>query len=193
MALQYLTSQFAGKAEFRPTGIVFIDDCRHAGRIQGKMIRPTTPEDTPALLDLAVVAGLFERDQLDFLRGMLADYFADEPNDNRLWITDDAHGPVGVAYVEAERLTEGTWNLQMIAIQPDCQRQGRGAKLVRHVEQFLAARGARVLIVETSGLPNFESTREFYGKCGFNEEARIREFYKAGDDKIIFRKALPVR
>jgi ribosomal protein S18 acetylase RimI-like enzyme len=154
------------------------------------MIRPTTPGDTPALLDLAVAAGLFQRDQLDFLRDLLADYFAGDAGGSSFWITDDEHGPVGVAYVEAERLTDGTWNLQMIAIRPDRQGQGRGANLLRHVEQSLAARGARVLIAETSGLPDFESTRAFYRKCGFDEEARIREFYKAGDDKIVFRKAL---
>jgi hypothetical protein len=37
---------------------------------------------------------------------------------------------------------------------------------------------------------SFEYVRSFYRKSGYGEEARIREFYKAGDDKIIFRKAL---
>jgi ribosomal protein S18 acetylase RimI-like enzyme len=59
-----------------------------------------------------------------------------------------------------------------------------------HVEQMLAKRGERVLLVETSGLEAFEYVRAFYRNNGYEEEARIREFYKAGDDKIIFRKAL---
>lgn len=75
-------------------------------------------------------------------------------------------------------------------MQPDCQGQGRGAALIRYVEQTLTARGARLLLVETSGLPSFELTRAFYCKCGYDEEARIRDFYEAGDDKIVFRKAL---
>jgi ribosomal protein S18 acetylase RimI-like enzyme len=54
----------------------------------------------------------------------------------------------------------------------------------------LTVRGARVLLVETSGLPSFERTRAFYRKCGYDEEARIRDFYKAGDDKIVYRKML---
>ena len=45
-------------------------------------------------------------------------------------------------------------------------------------------------LVETSGLPEFERARAFYRKCGYEEEARIREFYNAGEDKIVFRKAL---
>lgn len=41
-----------------------------------------------------------------------------------------------------------------------------------------------------SGLDSFELTRSFYRKNGYDEEARIRDFYRAGDDKIVFRKAL---
>lgn len=87
-------------------------------------------------------------------------------------------------------MTEGTWNLYLRAVHPDRQGQGHGTLLLRHVEQELRARGERVLLVETSGLPNFERTRAFYRKCGFEPEACIRDFYKAGEDKIIFRKAL---
>jgi hypothetical protein len=55
---------------------------------------------------------------------------------------------------------------------------------------MLVARGARLLIIETSGLASFERTRAFYRALGYDEEARIREFFKAGDDKVVFRKAL---
>ncbi len=33
-------------------------------------------------------------------------------------------------------------------------------------------------------------TRDFYFKCDYEKEAQIREFYQAGEDKIIFRKSL---
>ena len=153
------------------------------------MIRSTTPDDTIALIALADATGLFQPNQLESLGEMLSDYFGGNSADH-LWITDDDNGAVGVAYCEMERMTDGTWNLQLIAIRPDCQRQGRGATLLRYVEQTLTVRGGRVLLVETSGLPDFERTRAFYRKCGYDEEARIRDFYKAGDDKIVYRKAL---
>ena len=50
-----------------------------------------------------------------------------------------------------------------------------------------------MLLIETSGLATFERTRAFYHALGYDEEARIREFYKAGDDKVVFRKALKQR
>ena len=44
--------------------------------------------------------------------------------------------------------------------------------MTRHIEEVLAERGERLLLVETSGLPAFEGTRAFYLKCGFTEVGR---------------------
>jgi ribosomal protein S18 acetylase RimI-like enzyme len=158
--------------------------------LESAMIRPTTPADTPAILALAVSSGLFPPDATDEVAAVLAGCLAGENGPDHVWLTDDDGGPVGVAYYAPERLTEGTWNLYVLAVTPARQRQGRGAALVRHVERELAARGARLLLIETSGLGSFERTRGFYRALGYGEEARIRDFYKAGDDKVVFRKAL---
>ncbi|MEB3357476.1 MAG: GNAT family N-acetyltransferase [Synechococcales bacterium] len=156
------------------------------------MIRPTIPEDTTALIALAEATGLFPPSALELLRQILTDALAGSGDSECFWITDDDNGPVGVAYCEPERMTDRTWNLQLIAIHPDRQGQGRGGKLLRYVEQALIARGGRMLLVETSGLPDFERTRAFYAKCGYEEEARIRDFYAVNDDKVVFRKVLTV-
>jgi len=148
------------------------------------------PDDKTPLIALAEVTGLFEPNQTEELAQMLDEYFQGDRDRPDFWSVDDKNGPVGVAYVAPERMTEGTWNLYLIAVHPDFQRQGRGRALLRHVEQTLVERGARMLLVETSGLKSFESVRAFYRKSGYDEEARIREFYTAGEDKIVFRKVL---
>jgi ribosomal protein S18 acetylase RimI-like enzyme len=154
------------------------------------VIRPTTPADTAAILELAVAAGLAPPGGVEPIAEVLADSLAGKLGPDHVWLTDDDGGPVGVAYLAIEKLTDGTWNLYMIAVRPDLQGQGRGAALVRHAEEVAARRGGRILIVDTSSLPEFDETRAFYRKCGYEEEARIRDFWKAGDDKIVFRKAL---
>lgn len=159
-------------------------------KLELTMIRSTTPDDTTALIALADATGLFPPSALELLRQMLTDSLAGNSDIEPFWITDDDNGPVGVAYCEPERMTDRTWNLQLIAIHPDRQGQGRGTKLLRYVEQALMARRGRVLLVETSGMPEFDRTRAFYAKCGFEEEARIRDFYATGDDKVVFRKVL---
>ncbi|MEA5533828.1 GNAT family N-acetyltransferase [Crocosphaera sp. XPORK-15E] len=155
------------------------------------MIRPATADDKKALMAIAEAVGLFSPQEFEELDSMLTAYFEDHLNSDQCWLTyDDGAGPVGVAYYAPEPFTYGTWNLYFIAVHPNRQGEGLGAKLLRDVEQRLAERGERVLLVETSGLPNFEGIRAFYRKHEYEEEARIREFYKAGEDKIIFRKAL---
>jgi GNAT superfamily N-acetyltransferase len=154
------------------------------------VIRPAITADIEALKLVIDATDMFPSEMLD---DMIAPYFAN-PAGGEFWLTDDDDekrgGPVGIAYCAPERMTEGTWNLLLIAQHPTHQGQGRGTAILRYVEQMLASRGDRVLLVETSGLPAFERTRAFYLKNGYDKEARIRDFYKAGEDKIVFRKAL---
>jgi ribosomal protein S18 acetylase RimI-like enzyme len=154
------------------------------------MIRLATPDDTKTLIAVAEASGLFEPQQTDELAQMLVQHFDAATNSPDLWFTDDDGGPVGVAYAAPERMTDGTWNLYLLAIHPGCQRQGRGKALLGHVEHLLAERGERVLLIETSGTDDFDYVRAFYRNSGYTEEARIREFYAVGVDKIVFRKAL---
>ena len=83
------------------------------------MIRPIAPDDTTALIAVANAIG-FQPNELEELSAMLADYFSGDSDSDSFWLTDDDSGPVGVAYCEPERMTDRTWNLLLIAIQP-CQ------------------------------------------------------------------------
>jgi hypothetical protein len=46
------------------------------------------------------------------------------------------------------------------------------------------------MFVETSGLPTYERTRRFYLKNGYEREATLRDYYRDGDDLVVFRKRL---
>ena len=149
-------------------------------------IRPATSKDLPALKAVIDANDLFPSDMLD---EMISDYLHNKDS-NDYWFTYDDGQPVAIGYCATEKMTQGTWNLYLIAVHPDYQKSGHGASMLQHIEQKLAERGERILLIETSGLQSFEGTREFYRKCGYSQEARIREFYQAGEDKIVFRKLL---
>lgn len=150
------------------------------------MIRPTTENDFDALIAIATASGLFEPDQTEMLSGMLR-----SPDESDVWLTDDdGTGPVGVAYLAPEKMTHRTWNLYLIAVHPNRQRQGRGKAILDHVQKWLRERGERILLVETAGVDDFDYVRAFYANNGFETEARIRDFYDTGVDKIVFRKVL---
>lgn len=154
------------------------------------MIRLITPEDQVAVIETVVSSGLFSAEETDFLDKMLADYFNGKASEGHVCLVLEENMPLAVAYYAPEIATDGTWNLLMIAVREECQGRGYGSNLIRHVEERLRAEGQRLLLVETSGLPSFEQTRTFYAKCGYEQEARIRDYYTAGEDKIIFRKLL---
>ena len=151
-----------------------------------KNIRPVIPTDTPSLKAVIEANDLFPSDMLD---DMISDYFNNE-NSNDLWLTYEDNQPVAIAYCAPERMTEGTWNLLLIAVHPDYQGKGYGTSILHYIEQMLAARRERLLLIETSSLDNFVRSQAFYLKCGYEKEAQIREFYQAGEDKIVFRKLL---
>ena len=149
-------------------------------------VRPLKREDLTSIMAVIDATGLFEP---ELLTEMTKAYFAGEAKEE-LWLTYNDGSPAAVVYCSPERMTHGTWNLLLLAVHPDQQGRGIGTALVQHVQRRLSERTARVLLVETSGLESFEKTRSFYRRIGFIEEARIREFYRAGEDKIIFHKSL---
>lgn len=148
-------------------------------------IRPVRAADLPALRGVIAATDLFPAEMLE---GMLEPHLSGA--EEAVWLAHEEGAPNALACCVPERLTDGTWNLLLIAVHPDRQSRGIGAALLGAVEAEIAARGARILLVETSGLPEFARTHAFYPRGGFAEEARICDFYRAGDDKIVYRKAL---
>lgn len=149
-------------------------------------IRPLVRGDLPRVAHLVDVNAMFPSEMLE---GMTAAYFAGDSEAHR-WIVAEAGTVAGVAYTVPEPLTDGTWNVLMICVDPEAHGTGIGTALMRHIERQLREKNARVVLVETSGTPSFERTRGFYDMLGYEREARIRDYYSVGDDKIIFRKAL---
>lgn len=146
-------------------------------------IRSLTAEQLPAVKSVIDDVALFPSELLD---DMTASFLAGTAQ-AELWFVAIADGVAcAVAYCAPERMTDGAWNLLLIAVRRDRQGKGVATALMHHVERVLAERDARILLVETSGLPTFERTRAVYRHLGYVEEARIREFYAAGDDKVVF-------
>ena len=97
---------------------------------------------------------------------------------------------VGYACYGLTPATDRTYDLYWIAVHPDAQRTGAGAGLMGEVERRLEERRARLVVVETSSRDDYEATRRFYAKRGYQEHARLREFYAPGDDRIVLGKRL---
>ncbi len=92
----------------------------------------------------------------------------------------------GFACFGPRSLTQGTYDLYWIAVDPAAKRNGVGRNLMEQVEKDVAALGGRLLIVETSGLEKYAPTRAFYEGIGYSKEATIHDFYAPGDDLVVY-------
>ncbi|GAA3519317.1 GNAT family N-acetyltransferase [Aquimarina addita] len=152
-----------------------------------RQIRNIEKTDIPELKKVLDSSELFPSYLLD---DMISDYFNKESSTD-IWFTTTEQGkPISIGYCAPERLTEGTYNLYAIAVQKENQAKGIGKQMMEYIENLLREKGNRILIVETSGKPEFELTREFYIKCNYIKQAVIPEFYDKNDDKVIFWKKL---
>jgi ribosomal protein S18 acetylase RimI-like enzyme len=95
---------------------------------------------------------------------------------------------VGYACFGATPSTDRTYDLYWIAVHPGVQRGGVGTALMSELERQLEQRSARLLVIETSSRDDYLPTRRFYHKRGYDESARLRDFYASGDDRVVLTK-----
>ena len=155
------------------------------------MIRPTVPADTPVLLQLAEGTGVFKPHEIEALKEVLDDYHAYNHEHGHRCVTREDRGKVvGFAYYAPAAMTDRTWYLYWIAVSKTTQAKGLGKQLLTYLEDDIRTQNGRVLFIETSSLPNYELTRKFYLKNGYDQEATLRDYYAEGDSMVVFRKKL---
>ncbi|MFO0814889.1 MAG: GNAT family N-acetyltransferase [Gemmatales bacterium] len=153
------------------------------------MLRPTIPSDTPTLLAIAEGTAVFKPHEIVALREVLDDYHAN-PQKHKAYTEERDGRIIGFVYFAPAAMTENVWYLYWIFIEKGIQSKGIGSELLRFTEERIRQARGRLLLIETSGLPHYLPTRNFYLKHGYTLEATIREFYAVGDDLNVFRKQL---
>jgi ribosomal protein S18 acetylase RimI-like enzyme len=154
------------------------------------MIRSSIAADVERITGLTEATGFFRPDEIETLRGVLDEYFEANPPGHACYTSEHDGKVDGFVYLGPEHMTDGTWYVWWIAVDPSTQGRGVGHELLTHAETEALHHGGRVMFVETSGLPEYESTRHFYERNGYDKEAVLRDLYRDGDDMVIFRKRL---
>lgn len=155
----------------------------------GEHMRAYAPADGSAVINLVVAAGMFSRDEA----GFLAEGALDPDDDGATCFVDDAadgQGLASVLFYRPEEAADRAFDLTMIAVRPDLQGAGRGAALMRHAEEDLRRRGQRLIVVRTSGTPQYDKTRAFYQGVGYVERSHVPDYWTDGDDLVLFTKRL---
>ncbi len=155
-------------------------------------LRHSRPDDREAILRFVESTGYFRPGEVAIATEVLDDALGAGPEGHYQSFTAEGPDgrPDGWVCFGPTPCTEGTFDVYWIAVAPGRQGRGLGKALMAHAEQLIAKRGGRLVVVETSGAERYLATRQFYLRVGYQEAARIPDFYAPGDDKVVFTKCL---
>jgi ribosomal protein S18 acetylase RimI-like enzyme len=108
----------------------------------------------------------------------------------RVAVDDDGDRVLGYACFGATPMTAAAYDLYWLVVAEAARGRGIGAALCAAVADELKERGGRVIRVETSSLEGQGGARRFYEKVGFRLAGAIADFYRDGDDLLVFSKVL---
>jgi len=113
-----------------------------------------------------------------------------EQKDYYAFVAEEKNSVAGFLLLGPTPATAGTYDMYWIAAHPEFQGGGIAQELDDFAVRFVKEHGGYLLIAETSSQPSYERTRAFYAKQRYETLARITDYYKRGDDLIIFGKRM---
>jgi ribosomal protein S18 acetylase RimI-like enzyme len=149
-------------------------------------LRPLVPNDVDRLVEILDRCKVFRPDEIAVGREVLESAVGQGANDYRVVVAEQDGVAVGWACYGLVPLTDATYDLYWIAVDPSLQSAGVGRKLVEHIAAELSTAGGRWLLAETSAASAYQATRQFYVRTGFELLSSITDFYRTGDGRLIF-------
>ena len=141
------------------------------------------------LAGIVEAAGVFRPDEVDVALEVF-DGFCDAPGKD-YWAVgamSESDELAGFALYGPTPCTVDTWDLYWIAVHPSFHGSGVGRGLMERAESHMRSAGARLCAIETSSRDDYSATRHFYVACGYEEVARIADFYDDGDARVTYTK-----
>jgi ribosomal protein S18 acetylase RimI-like enzyme len=154
------------------------------------MIRPMEPRDKEPVMGHIRATGFFTPAEVAVAEELM-DIYLEKPEQGDYHVVvveNDRKDAVGYMTWGPTPMAEDAYDIYWMAVAPSEQGRGRGKELVRWLEDELRRRDGRMIVIETSSQPKYRGTRQFYIDLDYKEVARVPDFYKAGDDRVIYAK-----
>ncbi|MHB1356866.1 MAG: GNAT family N-acetyltransferase [Anaerolineae bacterium] len=159
--------------------------------VQPRQFRPTCPEDRPVIKGMLERSGFFREDEVLIALEVLDDALEqDIPAGYASYVIEEQNAVLGWICWGPTPCTIGTYDIYWMVVEPTRCAAGLGTALLDYAEGQIRANQGRLSVIETSGNAQYYPTRQFYLRRGYQEAARLPDFYAPGDDKVIYTKVL---
>ncbi len=149
------------------------------------------PSDAGVVRDIVASTGFFHDHEIDVAVELVEERLQKGPDSGYLFLfAEQAGRTVGYSCYGEIACTVGSFDLYWIAVHDERRGRGIGGLLLEETEERIAGLRGRAIWVETSGREKYLPTRKFYLRCGYEQEALLKDFYADGDDKVVFVKRL---
>jgi len=147
--------------------------------------------DPEAIRELVAATGFFSAEEIEIAAELVAETLERGDAAGYLFtIVENSGSVAGYACFGPIPLTASSYDLYWIAVHPDYQGTGLGRQLIEAAEKAAVDAGATLMFVDTAGRAQYLPTRRFYERVGYHVEAKLRNFYAPGDDKVVYGKRL---
>jgi ribosomal protein S18 acetylase RimI-like enzyme len=146
------------------------------------------PRERDAIGEITRRAGVFNAEEVTTVFELFDDYLR-SPGSGYNFFSAKVDGRLaGFACWGLTPLTEGTYDLYWICTDPEQQNRGVGKALFQSVETAIRERNGRMMVIWTSSTAEYHPAVNFYERMGCSQAACLRDFYKPGDDLLIYQK-----
>ena len=155
-------------------------------------IRALTGQDRSVVLDMIHSLGIFTREE-ELVAAELIDSYLSRPDQQDYIINvaeNEHHAVVGYVCYGPKHVADGVFDIYWLAVSSGVHRQGYGRRLVQFTETKIRERNGRLVVIETSSGEKYAPARALYERTGYAALARIGDFYRPGEDLLIYCKYL---
>jgi ribosomal protein S18 acetylase RimI-like enzyme len=150
-----------------------------------------TVSDLERVKSILESSGFFTEDEVKMGVSLLQERLDDlEHSSYEFVFLENENGIVGYTCFGFIEGTEASYDLYWIAVDQGFKRNGFGSMLLQETENQIKDKGGKKIYIETSSTPLYKPTRLFYEKSEYKKEAEIKDFYRPGDNKLIYSKTM---
>jgi ribosomal protein S18 acetylase RimI-like enzyme len=161
-----------------------------SGTLVSPQLRQLTLADRRRIEEITRAVGLFREDEVAVALEVFDEAVSGRPANTYSVLGAVLEGRlIGWICWGPTPCTLGTYDLYWMAVDPALHGSGIGTALLREMERRLAG-SARLIVIETTGRPDYGPTRSFYQARGYQPVSVIPDFYAPGDDQVVFVKSV---